>query len=179
MSKKSRLIRRSLVLSLVMALIAVLLPTDAYARHVRIKQKNSLAAGFLEAPPPDRFTCYWFEEDVHQYVCAGADQSFLLGDKLDAGPTPPNPEVVNDLAIPEKFSCRYTGDPAAERSPELFTCTYRHRHFRHGRLHMHRFLLSEAVFVTLEEGPSGPLPEPAVWVVPHPAKKNTHHGHHH
>ena len=179
MSNKSRFIRRSLVLSLIIALVAVMLPTDAYARHVRIRGKNSLASSFGDVTPPDRFVCYWFEEEVHQYVCAGRDGindlAFVLADSLNPGPTPPNADVVNDLAIPDKFSCRYTGDPAGVRSPELFACTYRHKHSRHGRMHEHRFLLSEAVFVTLEDDPSEPLPDPAVWVVPHPVKKKAHH----
>jgi len=160
-----------------MALVAVMLPTDASARHRRLRAKNSLASGFVnDVAPPDRFTCYWFEEEVHEYVCAGADGiTFLLGQKLQAsGVEPPNPEVVNDLAIPNKFSCRYTGEPAAGRTLELFACTYRHKHSRHGVAHRHRFLLSEAVLADVEDAPDG-SESPDVWVVPHPVKKKAHH----
>jgi hypothetical protein len=169
MSTKSRFVRRSLVLSLVAALIAVMPPTDAYARHTKLKQKNSIAGSFNG---PDRFTCDWFEEEgIHQYDCAGANGAFLLIEKLLPSDVPPsNPDVVSDLAIPDKFSCRYTGDPAGERSVELFSCTYRHKHSRHGTMHKHRFLLSAAVLAELEDAPGGEA-LPNVWVVPHPVKK--------
>jgi hypothetical protein len=175
MLRKSRFIRRSLVLSLIMALVAVMLPTDASAFHRRIIRKNSFAASFQG---PDIFTCYWFDEAaVHQYVCAGDTEGpFLLGERLDAGDTPPNPEVVGDLAVPARFNCRYIGDPASARSADLFTCAYRHKHSRRGITHKHRFLLSEAVLVTLEDDPSAPPSQlTSIWVAPHPVKKKPHH----
>jgi hypothetical protein len=165
MSNKSRFIRRSLVLFLIAALIAVMPPTDAFARHVKFKQKDSMAGSF---DGPDRFNCYWIEiEEIHQYVCAGANRAFLLTDALAPGANPPNPKVVSDLAIPDKFSCRYTGDPAGNRSVELFSCTYRHKHSRRGTMHTHDFLLSAAVLVALKHAPGGKT-LPDIWVVPHP-----------
>jgi hypothetical protein len=77
--------------------------------------------------------------------------------------------VVSDLAIPDKFTCGYTGDPAGKRSVELFSCTYRHKH-SHGTMHTHDFLLSAAVLAGLKNAPGGEA-LPDVWVVPHPVKK--------
>jgi hypothetical protein len=139
-------------------------PTDVYARHTKFKLKQSVAESFSG---PDQFTCYWFEEEgIHQYVCAGANGAFLLIDKLvPSGVTPPHPKMVSDLAIPDMFSCHYTGDPAGNRSVKLFSCTYRHKH-RHGKMHTHDFLLSAAVLVGLENAPGGETLD-NVWVVPH------------
>jgi hypothetical protein len=169
MSDKSGFIRRSLVVSLATALIVLMPPTDVYARHTKFVLKQSVAGSFSG---PDRFTCYWFEEEgIHQYVCAGANGAFLLIDKLvPSGVTPSNPQVVNDLAIPDKFSCHYTGDPAGTRSVELFSCTYRYKHSQHGTMHTHTFLLSAAVLVALKDARGGKA-LPDVWVVPHPVKK--------
>jgi len=174
MSSKSRFIRRSLILSLIMALIAVMLPAGASAFHRPFTKPNSFAGSFAG---PDIFTCYWFDEAaVHQYVCAGDTEGpFLLFDKVNPVGDPPA-EVLDDLAVPAKFSCRYIGDPAGERSANQFACIYRHKHSRHGMKHVHRFLLSEAVLVSLEEDPSKPPSQPdSIWVVPHPAKKKGHH----
>jgi hypothetical protein len=169
MSLKSRFIRRSLVVSLITALIALMPATDTYARHTKFKEKNSIAAGGSFSGP-DRFTCHWIEiKEIHQYVCAGVTGAFLLVDKLSSGDNPSNPQVVNDLAIPDKFSCHYTGDPAGNRSVELFSCKYRCKHPQHGTMHEHAFLLSAAVLVALENARGKALG--SVWVAPHPVEK--------
>jgi hypothetical protein len=140
---------------------------DASAKHRRKKRKNSVALHVGNGP--NRLTCVWFEaEPIHEYVCAGDSEGpYRLSERLvpDDRPekAPPDPENVRGLVTPDVFSCAWTGaqtDPTQERDPKLYDCTYRHRHLQKDPGHSHRFRLSEAVLVALEDAAD-------VWLLPH------------
>jgi hypothetical protein len=166
-----------LAMSLALSLIAATVET-ASAAHRRPIRRNSFAATFLG---PNTFTCIWFEDEpVHDYICAGEDNVlFRLSDpdseRLGPGAEPANPDVVGfkGLAIPNRFRCEWTGDPAADtsqpRDAALFDCVYRHRHGHKGIKHTVRFQLSEAVLVTLEPDPESD--QLVLWVLPHPKRR--------
>jgi len=185
MKGETSIARRPLVvvlLAMTIALSFIAATADtASAAHRRPIRRNSFAATFLG---PNNFTCHFFEDEpVHDYVCAGEDDIlFRLTDteplRLTAGAEPPNPDVVGfrGLAIPNRFRCEWTGDPAADasqpRDAAFFDCVYRHRHGRHGHKgvkHTVRFQLSEAVFVTLEPDPESD--QLTLWVLPHPKRR--------
>src|SRR3712207_3540166 len=126
MKSETSIARRPLVvvlLAMVLALsfIAATVET-ASAAHRRPIRRNSFAGQFLG---PNSFTCLFFEDEpVPDYVCAGEDDVlFRLTDTnperlSPTGGTPPNPDVVGfrGLAIPNRFHCEWTGDPAADTS---------------------------------------------------------------
>jgi hypothetical protein len=164
------LIRRFVAVSLATLPIVVAFASKASARHRKPVRKDSLRSPEQVFDGPDGFTCRWKEEPEHEYVCkpdrGGSGNEFFLSAKIEQFSNPPNPDVTDQstLAVPDAFSC-HTDDPAADKTLNRSSCTYRHRHSPGGGTHVHRFLLSQVVFVSLENF------DKPIWVLPHPSTK--------
>ena len=164
--------RHPLLVLLVAALgisLVVAVATDASAKRKPPKYNQSRAEFVADYRPPDRFTCKYVDKErgqvVDDYRCSapGADP-ILLAQMLQADtelPLPPG-SGWKYLAAPDGFQCHWTGKKS--RTADQYKCSYRHRHSRHGRLHIHRYRLSETT-----------LAQPAdmsgtVWYPPHPVR---------
>jgi hypothetical protein len=180
MERDQSILRRPLILMpLAFILVASLVAAtawDASATHRRLRRKASLAQSFTG---PDNFVCVFVElEQIHDYLCGRFDGSgFRLTEPdrlVPTGVTPPNPEDVSDLAVPNQFRCAWTGpavDPTQERTDlTLYACRYRHLHSsgRKAVLVTHRFRLSEIVLAEFAEEDN----LASIWVPPHPPVTN-------